>query len=339
MLPQWTLLWQPDDALQAGSLGLLPQHVARRGAVVLATSEPLQQTIDGKAIGVFDGVIFNHSEAAEPLIGRGAPIADDAGLALHALGWFGLPGLASLRWHGALAVLHQAQGTAIVARDWQGVGGLYWAPWQRGQAFANTPERLHALGGTPRLVPPGMLAICAPSGVTWQAAPSNPETRAWFRELPDELAAPTPAIWQQGLQQRLEAAVAACRRTYPGLAQEPPEDRAGAWLRDQVQLPASAHPDAIWALAGADAWLGLAAEAPLELLPGPWPMPEPAEPLRVDDRHARERRVRATWLADIALEAARVRANAADLPIVAPHLDPAVLAWLGVMPDALRPLA
>jgi hypothetical protein len=313
--------------------------MARRGPVLLAGTAPLQQTVDGKAIGVLDGVVFNHVEAAEPLLGRGAPIGDDEALALHAVGWSGLAGLAALRWHGTVAVLHQAQGTAIVARDWQGVGGLYWGPWQGGHVFANTPGPLHALGVVPRLVPPGTLAICAPSGVTWQATPANPETRAWFRELPDALTAPTAGIWQEGLLQRLLAAVATCERNYSHLQQEPPSDRAGEWLRDHCRLPAVARPDAIWTLAGADAWLGVSAHAPLVLQPGPWPVPEPAEPVRLDDRQALARRVRATWLADVALEGARARADALNLPIVAPHLDPAVLAWLGAMPQALQPLS
>ncbi len=295
--------------------------------------------MDGKAIGVLDGVIFNDLALAGPLIARGAPIVDHTDLALHTVGWSGLPGLAAMRWHGTLAIVHQAQRSAIVARDWQGVGGLYWAQHAGGHVFANASQAVLNLGLTPRLVPPGMAAICLPSGVQWQVLPSSPAARAWFRELPEELATPTPQAWREGLAARLREALAACQRELPNLQQESPSDRVGTWLAAQLPLVAPGAPDALWSLADADALLGLAVAAPLAHEAGPWPEPEPPEPLRVDEREALARRVRATWLADVALESARQRALLLNLPVVAPHLDPAVLAWLGAMPAHLRPLA
>ena len=211
MQRRWTLLWQPDEAQLIAALPSLPPEQVRRGPIVLATDQPARQTVDGKAVGVLDGVVFNDRQLAEPLAGRGAPVVDQQDLALHAVGWSGLSGLGAMRWHGTLAVLHQAQRTAIVARDWQGVGGLHWAPVGHGQLFANTAAAFLAFGVRPQLVPPGMLAMCAPSGVQWQVIPSQPEVRAWFRDLPEELAHPTPEHWQAGLMARLEDAVRACR--------------------------------------------------------------------------------------------------------------------------------
>ena len=338
MRRNWALLWHPEDSELAAALPLLPPQQVRRGPVALAVQDSFAQTADSKAIGAFDGVVFNDRQVAEPLIGRGAPIRDHASLVLHAVGWNGPQGLATLRWHGTLAIVHQAQRSAIVARDWQGVGGLYWAPWGAGQAFANSRAGLTGLGLHSRLVPPGMAAICAASGVQWQPMATHAEARGWFRELPDECAAPTAALWQDGLMQRLSDAVAACQRTYPRLQQDAPSDRTGAWLAQHFPIAPALAADALWTLAGADAWLGLSPAEPLPPEPGPWPPPEPAEPLRVGDQEARARRVRATWLADVALETARMRALALDLPIVAPHLDPAVLAWLGAMPRELRPV-
>ena len=335
----WTLVWQPDEQALTALLPRLPEHQVRRGPLVLASAHELQQTMDGKAIGILDGVIFNDLALAGPLTARGAPIVDHTSLALHTVGWSGLAGLATMRWHGTLAIVHQAQRSAIVARDWQGVGGLYWAQSAGAHVFANTSQALLNRGLTPRLVPPGMAAICLPSGVQWQVLPSSPAARAWFRELPEDLATPTPQDWQLGLAARLREALAACQRALPNLQQETPGDRVGTWLAAQLPLVAPVAADALWSLEGADAWLGLASAAPVEHPIGPWPEPEPPEPLRVDAREALARWVRATWLADVALESARQRAALVDLPIVAPHLDPAVLAWLGAMPVALRPLA
>ncbi len=339
MRRNWTVLWQPDETALTAWIQRLPGHAVRRGPVALIGDAGPIETVDAKAVGIFDGVVFNHRQVAQPLIGRGAPIADDASLVLHAVGWSGQQGLGALRWHGTLAVLHQAQRTAIVARDWQGVGGLYWTPLGLGQLFANNAESLRVLGLTPRLVPPGMAAICGPAGVQWQPLATQQDGRAWFRALPDELDAPTPEIWQAGLARRLAEAVAACQREMPLLLRTQPLDRAGVWLTAHVPLAPAAQPDALWSLDGADAWLGLTDVQPLEPQPGPWPLPEPPEPLRVDDREVQARRVRATWLADVALERARSQAAALELPLVVPHLDPAILAWLGAMPPALRPLA
>lgn len=335
----WTLLWQRDEAQMTDSLSALGPATFRRGAVALVTGQALTATSDAKAVGVLDGVIFNDLEAGAPLLARGAPVTDQASLALHAVGWSGLAGLAALRWHGTLAVIHQAQGAAIVARDWQGVGGLYWAICGAGQIWGNDLTSFSALGLTPRLIPPGMAAISTASGVQWQVIPTTPASRAWFRELPDELLEPTAATVRAGLQERLLAAVAACQRAWPNLRMDAPEDRVGAWLMAALQVPAVRDVQALWTLAGADAWLGLAVADPVPLEPGPWPEPEPPEPVRTDDRETRARRVRATWLADTALEAARRRAALDNLPIVAPHLDPAVLAWLSAVAPEMRPLA
>ncbi len=335
----WTLLLQPNETVLADWLQRLAGAQVRRGSLALVSNAEASQTIDGKAIGVLDGVIFNYAAAALPLLGRGAPITDDASLAVHAVGWSGQPGLGALRWHGTLAVLHQAQRAAIVARDWQGVGGLYWAQAADAHVFGNDRGALATLGLAPRLVPPGMTATCAPGGVQWQPMATQAEARAWFRELPDELLAPSDAIWRAGLHDRLVAALDACLRAHPRLQRGQAGDRAGAWLQQELPLAPSPVADALWTLDGADAWLGLAAVAPLPVVPGPWPLPEPPEPLRVAEPEAQARRVRATWLADVALEQARAAAAARDVPLLAPHLDPAVLAWLGAMPPALRPLA
>ncbi len=333
----WTLLSQPDESQLNARIPLLPVEILRAGHLLLASELPLATTVDGKAVGAWDGVVLNDLQAAEPLVGRGAPIVDGASLVVHAVGWSGLAGLGALRWHGTLAVVHQAQRTAILARDWQGVGGLYFAADGAGVAFSNDCEGILRAGLQPRLVPPGMVAICAPTGVRWQPIPTAADGRAWFRDLPDELSAPTPDIWHAGLFERLRMAIAACKRVYPTIAMETPSDAAGQWLAVNFPTQHDLPPDALWALDGADAWLGRSPALPLDVLPGPWPLPEPPEPLRVDDREALARRVRATWLPDVALERTRVKAHRLNLPIVAPHLDPAVLAWLGAMPPVLRP--
>lgn len=337
MVLTWTLFWQPDDVIRRAwrtQLGDLPG--LDRGALGLIAAEMCKETVDHKAVGHFSGLIFNDETAGIPLVGRGAVLQDHGDLALHAVGWGGPQGLAGLRWHGALAVVHVAQRSFVVARDWQGVGGLYFAQLGNAYAFSTDPQQLRKLDMQPRLVPAGMLALGGPQGLTWQPVPALPEHRGFFRDLPDDFPhQPAPAH----VVERIRAALDACKRAGLQVTRSSAHDRAGQWLEQQIPLMQPQNPNALWTLDGADAWLGLDLHPPLDLQPGPWPQPEPAEPLRVPEPEARSRRLRATWLADEVLEKARQLARDRNLLLIAPHLDPLVLAFLGAMKPAQRPLA
>ena len=333
MSQHFTLLWQPDDTRRDAWLtacGELPAIV--RSPLILLTNVPARETVDHKAAGAFAGVVFNDLVVQPPLVGRGAVVADHVDLALHAAGWGGPQGLASLRWQGTLAVMHVAQRMALVARDLLGVGGLYWATHDGGHLLTNHPPQTAALGVAWRLVPPGTAAMVGPAGVAWQPLPCAPDNRAWYRDLPEDVVHAQPEDWLPGLQTRLDAAVAATQRAGWRLQVPVGHDEVGRWLAGLVARPAAADPNALWSLAGADAWLGHDPRPPEPVVPGPWPVPEPPELVRVAPELARVRWVRAGWLPDVALEAARLVARAHGLTLVAPHLDPAVVAWLGAMP-------
>lgn len=337
MAEHFTLLWQPDDALLNAARAMSPDSAeSGKDRVILLTQGPPRETVDRKAVGAFLGVVFNDLAAQVPLLGRGAVIADHVDLALHAAGWGGPQGLAGLRWQGAIAVMHVAQRTCLVARDLVGVGGLYWAEYAGGQVWTTLPEPWIRLGVSPRLVPPGMMALVGPRGAQWQHAPSSPENRAWFRDLPTELQEAQAVDWLGGLRARIDAAVAATERSGLQLVREAAEDRVGRWLELVTPLGMPpADPSAVWSLAGADAWLGLDSREITPPVQGPWPEPEPPEPQRADASVVRARRLRAGWLVDVALEGARATARANGQWLVAPHLDPAVLAWLGAVPSFL----
>ena len=104
-----------------------------------------------------------------------------------------------------------------------------------------------------------------------------------------------------------------------------------------VEVPA---PGGDWTWAGAASlWGGLAevAEWPRAGAVADLPTREVPEPTEGQPPDEVQRRLwRATWLPEHDLADARARAEGAGRVLVAPHLDVAVLAWLGALAPALR---
>lgn len=318
-----------------------PERVVAVGCLRIASWGPWRQSQDGRAEGTLDGAIFSDLALVERWLGRGLALnsSDHPRLAIEEVGAYGPRGLESMRWQGSVCVAHRGQQAVLVARDVMGVGGLY---------LYSDREDLWLMTSDPSLapqaqqVPPGV-ALRIEGGqiaprLTAHALRPLPEHQPWYRDIPDGLARATASQVRAGAATRLRAAVAACRRAFGGLQVQPDDVGALAWMADEV---ADLLDDrgAIWAVHGAASLVG----ADLRAYPepsrrrGPWPEPSPAEPVaRACDQDRAARSWRATDLADGWLQQARAQALRQGRPVVAPHLDPALLAWLGAVPIALR---
>lgn len=352
MSHRFAVVFGPSEQVRGFLASLDADETQVWGPVALAVWGSPIATRDGRAVGVLRGVVLNDQAVAASLRARGLdlPVTDHPGLAIEQVGLGGPPGLAALRWHGSLAVVHQGQRQALVARDPQGVGGLVWLQAGPLQVLATDVEAaggLQVQGGPQvqgglqvrgRLVPPGVVAAVGERGVQWQLARPAPENEAFLREIPPELRQMDEAAVTRGLIARVQAAVQACHRGLGGLQVEEPVTPGERWLLGQLRLPEGEAAGGRWSLVGVDSLLGEAPGPATAREPGPWPEPPPSEPVaRVSESDQITRTWRATSLADQGLEAARRRARAQGQTLVAPHLDPAVLAWLGVVAAERRP--
>ncbi len=297
-----------------------------------AQDQAVRESADRRATGILDGIVLNDLQVAERWRVRGHELAadDHRQLAIEELGAHGPRGLSDLRWHGAAAVLHRAQGVALLARDPVGVGWLGYAASEELQIFASDPR----LEGEP--VPPGLALRVDAKG--WAAQPfrSAAENLPYFREIPDELREGGLAALREGLQRRLQATVAAVRRGV-GELDWSCAGGVGGWCAGAAETVQVATATGLCSPLG---WESL---APLDWPePGPRPRsvampavdpPEPVVSAEVVDRRARI--WRGTQLVDRDLRQARARALDQGRWLVLPHLDPAVLAWLGAI-DRVR---
>ncbi|MBI5608637.1 MAG: hypothetical protein HY902_07130 [Deltaproteobacteria bacterium] len=288
----------------------------------------VRQSGDGRATGVVDGVVWNDLQVRERWRVRGQQLQSDdhRQLAIEELAAHGPRGLGELRWHGAAAVLHRAQGAALLARDPLGIGWLGYAATAELQVFSSDPR----LDG--QAVPPGVALRVEAKGWLAQPIRSAAENLPYFREIPDELRGDDGRVLGEGLRVRLQAAVAAARRGVGELVQTP----ADAGLRRWAGAAEGAKAGSTTGLWSPQGWPSLAAREWPEPepwpRPGAWPAVEPPEPVISADAVDRNARIwRATALVDRDLRQARAQALDQGRFLVLPHLDPAVLAWLGAI--------
>lgn len=343
MPARFAVLYQLDPtALPAILDRLQPDEFEVRGGLALLTWGERHETGDGRAVGTLAGVVCNDLVAAERLNRRGLAVlaSEHVTLAMATVGQGGPTGLGTLRWQGSLACMHRAQRTVMVARDPLGVGGLWHRRGPQATMLASDPVSCAALqeGDPAQQVPAGTLALVSETSVT--VLPQRPaeENAAWFRHVPDELRHADAAAIEAGLVQRLQEATAAAARGLDGLVRTAPRDAAETWIAARVPVAPSLAPGGLWTLRGCASLFGEAALVERGRVSSAWPRPEPPEPTDgVDPADRGQRWLRVTWLADDELAAERATAFAAGQTLVAPHLDPQVLAWLGGAARGLRP--
>ncbi len=287
------------------------------------------EVANGRAVGVFDGVLFNAAALRERLAARGLSVADldHAHLALEWLAAFGPTAVGDLRWHGSLALVHRAQNAVLLARDLVGVGWLGRADGPAGMVWSSDPR---IAGEQQRAAPPGWVGIWSASGVVQPKVAYAPNNALYFREIPDEARAATAPTALDRAGELLLAAVAAHREALGGL------DAAAI---EGLGLPSIALSDAggaVWSGAGLAAWRHPTAQ-----------LCERAADLRADGPHEptatadpadnAERLWRWQTMPDGPLRAARIATLDAGRALAAPHLDPALLAWLGALHRSVRP--
>lgn len=316
--------------VQAWLAGQLAPQELVSGPVTLAVWGPLYGTADGKAVGTLAGVVFNHVQMRRKIADRGldAQNCDHPALAVHHVGSFGPRGLGDLRWQGSVALLHRAQGQALVARDLLGVGWLGWRRLDDGSDLLTNDPRMigddFALDPQQHAVPPGLAVAVDAQGTRGVRVDYAAENQAFLREIPDVLRQASAVESAAEAQHRLSAAVLACVDAHGGLSTLP--ELVPKFARDQMDLCGDGP--AQWTLAG----LGDVPPDDAEILPsreGPWTDPGPAEPIdRVAPDELRRRLWRHRALPDGAMRRAQAEALATGRCLVAPHLDPAVLAWV-----------
>ncbi len=295
------------------------------GLPIARAEQGLRRSTDGRAEGVFDGILLNDEQVQQRWQARGheLTLGDHRQLAIEELGAHGPRGLSDLRWHGAVAMLHRAQGVALLARDPLGVG---WLGYQH-------DAQLELFTSDPRLaceaVPGGLAVRLDAKGWAAQAVRTAAEHAPYFRDLPSDLLSADLETQQRELVARLRGAVRACQRGCGGLTTTGP-------YRHEISTSLLGAGDGGSGVATA---LGLDSLSPAqwpEPTAGPrsglWPKMDPPEPLGSADAVDRRARAwRATTLADVELRQARAQALDRDQWLLAPHLDPAVLAWLGAL--------
>lgn len=335
-----------QDVWQAENLGLAcwqapPLASAAASAAVWAP--------DGRAVGAFSGVVLSDSPVQERLSLRGLRVStsDHAQLAVLDLALHGPAAVAAWRWQGSIACLNPGQRQALLVRDPLGVGWIGWARQAELQVWSNRGE------GTAGwiAVPPGVVLQLAGGKVTAQAMRLQGTAQPFLRDRSAVPGLDGPSVPQdrqallgEGLGERLRLAVQACVRATGGLSIVPEsQGRASVWQRQCSELltveqaqPAGA---AVWSVQGGAELLGsLVADqgvAGVGVLVAPWPA-EVFEPIeRCDPLDRAERLWRAQVLPQL-LGSDRQWAAQRGRVLVAPHLDPAVIAWLGAFARADR---
>ena len=351
------------NAWQAERIGLAvwPDSAAAAAGPRAAVWAP-----DGRAVGAFAGVLFSDTEVQERLALRGlaVQVRDHAQLAVLDMALHGPQAVAAWRWQGSLACLNPGQRQALLLRDPLGVGWVGWSQHEELQLWSNRID----LSAHWSAVPPGVVLQLARGTVTAHPLRLLGAAQPFLRDRSAVMAGVQEVRDQQqrlallgdGLRQRLESVVRACVRGTGGLAALPrlPEatDRwaqecSGLHAADQ-DLPAGA---AVWSALGSAELLGAppevreraatgsATNAPTTSAPttsasasaSPWAA-EIFEPIeRCDPLDRAERLWRARELPAL-LGPDRHWAVQHGRVLVAPHLDPAVLAWLGAFERADR---
>lgn len=341
MPPRFAVLCQIDPPAAEAWLALRrPDAVLAFPGLLLATWGELYVSGDGRAKGVLAGALANDHELRVRLAARGVALelTDHRALALETLAQSGPAGIGHLRWQGSLACAHLGQRTVLVARDPLGIGGLHVARLAGGEVVASDPA---LLDGRHWPVPPGLAGVATAAGIAWQGVRLSRQVRPWLRDLPDGLREANADQVLAGLLSRIRSAAEALARGLGGLVREAPRDVAGAWLAAAISSD-SHDGSGCWTMSGVDSLLGIAPSPRARWHPAPggprFPAWAPAEPIDGVPAADREQRIlRATWLADGVLATARAESLAAGRVLVAPHLDAAVLAWHGAVPDCMRP--
>ncbi|MBM4345164.1 MAG: hypothetical protein FJ100_17475 [Deltaproteobacteria bacterium] len=280
----------------------------------------------GRALGVFDGVLFNAADVRQRLTARGLAVAglDHARLALEWLAAFGPAAIGDLRWHGALALLHRAQGVVLLARDLVGVGWLGRLAWPGGAVWTSDPRWPAA---EQVAAPPGWVGVWSTAGLQQPKVAYGPGNQLFLREIPDEARSATAVSALARAQALLHDAVAACG-----------EDGFGIDARAVAPMVwhGTCGRGALWTPVGTRRWRSPGGAVCLR-----------ARDLRDDGPHepvasadpadAAQRLWRWNTMPDGPLREARIAALDAGEALVAPHLDPALLAWLGALPREVRP--
>lgn len=319
-------------------------QISQQGGVGLAVWGRVLPSPDGRVLGAFAGVLLSDRQVVGRLAQRGLAVsaAEHAELAVADAALHGPAALNHWRWQGSLACLHLGRRAALVARDPLGIGWLGRGSEQRVEILSNHLP----LSSQWPAVPPGMVLQVGAAGIAARPLDLQGEARFFLREKPEftELAP-----FGEGLRERLKVALQACLRgcgRVDLLEASGREGRAferliGEMLNktdDLTQGGVTSSSPAAWTLQGAAQLLGeVEAPAPMPTAPDA-KLAEPFEPvLRCDPADRPERWWRARAL-DAALHGDRAAAAARGQTLVAPHLDAAVLAWLGAMPRSQRPL-
>lgn len=350
MAGHWVLVAADDGAAgerAAEGLGVDPTTVVRAGRLALVATEGLVAAADGRAVCGFLGVVFDIVALADRLAGRGLAFGGggESGEVRRVVAeWCGHGGpeaLGSARWQGAIACLHPGQRLAFVARDAVGAGSLWGARLGAAWAFATAPELVKATlpGSAPFALPPGLVVRLGQADVAARPIAFGPEHAAFYRQLPVPWPPSSVAEVRVGLALRLAAALHTTRLCLGPVNADAPTTAAERWLAGLCPVKPDPAARALWVRTGAETLLGALAEpgATWATAPGPFDRLEPPEPLAgVDPAERRQRELRATWLADGVLGAAHAMARAQGWLACTPHLDPAVLAYLGALPADLR---
>jgi hypothetical protein len=312
-----------------------PEHLQAWPGLTLAWWGRDFCSCDGRMRGAWCGALTDDHALADRLSERGVPalLHDHGQLAIDEVALAGPDAPSAWRWQGSMAVAHVAQRRVLAVRDPMGVGGLHASRI----GLASDAELLDDAAP----VPPGVVAVVAPGQRRWQRLKLQPTARPWLREVPDDLRRTGADEAMQGVLARVHAAAMACARGLDGLARTAPTDAAEHWWAQRLVWPTAPSAGGLWTWAGAASLLGASVTtAPWSPSPAVADLPEREVPEPVADLPAGEvtrRRWRATWLPERDLALDRGLAAAQGRVLVAPHLDVAVLAWLGALAEDVRP--
>lgn len=362
------LIHHPDAgrrAAIAARLGGTWRSVDDADSTLATTEAPIRESVDGRAVGARTGVLFNLRDIAAALTERGVPRErlDGHGACVEAIAHRGPEGLAALRRHGVVAVLHRAQAGALVCSDALGLAPLYVAPLADGRGYVVASDRAVL---SRALAPAGAdTASPAPPAGTGAADAGRPPSAR--RVAPGEALMLTRGRVQAlrlepapgagpFLRERPAACVQANVDDAVHIVGAALREAVAAWQADRGPL-ADPAPGALTALLAAGP--ALPPTTARRSAPCPWPalalanlleqaeeagapdtqgltpgeLPEPVTrvaPPRVAARVARYNRVRRElW------EPPLNAAAAAGDPVGLPHWDPRVVATLGAMPHAV----
>jgi hypothetical protein len=318
-----------SDVARSGHLALVVWsggHAVHAGAIALA----------------FAGIVFDDEAHRQRLAARGVRIeGGHQALAAALVAGEGPAALGAMRWQGAAAALHKGERKCMVARDPRGVGGLWCA--RSGDDVVVATDRAACLRLLPdaeaRSVPSGVVVSVDAATVQFDAIRVSDQALPFYRHLPPGVPVADAETALAGLRERLCAAFAAAARADEPWTVPAPATAVARWLAGLAGIAEHDGGQLSCTWRGCEATIGALADPPPHWQPPPsacrsQPPPEPLGGIDEQERH--QRGLRATWLPDGVLDAARCEAAARGLAVCAPHLDPAVLAWLGALPAPVR---